>query len=262
MNGQPETHRARSERVPKVAASVPMELGCVALPGCMGSRSWKLSEPRAFGISRSFLPQARSGVNSTPSPLPSLQDGAGAEGSTLLSTLGLSGDSPHPGAASAEPEMLLVPLSLRIYKVSGALCRDRYTFLITSRLPQGPGKGLPREQGWVAVPRAGQCGPGVDGVCAHVRAGGRAGCPSGSSRGPVWGASVCLLSCSCTSEPPLALAQQRGQAWALPRPLPPGQGPRHPWLWAGGPVFSEGAPVGPAAGGGAGLRSRAKSGWR
>lgn len=113
MNGQPETHRARSERVPKVAASVPMELGCVALPGCMGSRSWKLSEPRAFGISRSFLPQARSGVNSTPSPLPSLQDGAGAEGSTLLSTLGLSGDSPHPGAASAEPEMLLVPLSLR-----------------------------------------------------------------------------------------------------------------------------------------------------
>lgn len=145
MNGHPETHRARSERVPKVAASVPMELGCVALPGCMGSRSWKLSEPRAFGISRSFLPQARSGVNSTPSPLPSLQDGAGAEGSTLLSTLGLSGDSPHPGAASAEPEMLLVPLSLRnLQGFRSSVQRPihfSYYFAPASGAGEGPAQG-------------------------------------------------------------------------------------------------------------------------
>lgn len=55
---------------------------------------------------------------------------------------------------------------------------DRYTFSIISRLPQGPWKGLLREPRRVAVPRAGQRTPRLDGVsvcvcvCIHARAGG------------------------------------------------------------------------------------------
>lgn len=77
MNGQPETHRARSERVPKVAASVPMELGCVALPGCMGSRSWKLSEPHAFGIHGASSHRQDPGLTPRPAPSPLCRMGLG-----------------------------------------------------------------------------------------------------------------------------------------------------------------------------------------
>ena len=53
MDEQPdeEIHRVRSGRVPTVAASVPMELGCTALlaQGYVPP-TWKLSEPHTSGI--------------------------------------------------------------------------------------------------------------------------------------------------------------------------------------------------------------------
>lgn len=119
--------------------------------GLRGSQRWQLLSPWSWGASPSrgawvhapgsSLSPAPLGFHGASSHRQDLQDGAGAEGSTLLSTLGLSGDSPHPGAASAEPEMLLVPLSLRNLQGFRSSVQRPIHFSYYFAPASGPGEG-------------------------------------------------------------------------------------------------------------------------